>query len=498
MTQIDYIRKLYFDQGKTKTTIARMTNHDVKTITKYINKEDFNIQIRKSHNYGKSILDPFKEIIEKWLLEDKNMKRKQRHTSERIFQRLIEEHNYTGSKKTLSSYVKFRKDEIWQVTESTLPLVHNPGEMQVDFGEAQAYEKGVLTDYYTLNVTFPSSNAGYVQMYKGQNQQCLFTGLINIFERIGGIPSKIWFDNMSTAVAKVLKGGDRKLTSEFSRFVNHFNFEPVFCNPSSGNEKGSVENKVGYFRRNFLVPAPQIEDLNLFNESLLERSEKDMERKHYMKKLKISELFIEDKEKLNPLPTTAFDPGRIKVLKTDNCGRFTLESKYRYSTSPKLAKTYANVKLLATEIVILDKEYKEVIRHPRLYGEEVFESIKWAPYLTQLSKTPRAIKYSGIYEMFPSSLTTKLKDLKVEEEKEILKFMSKIYEFKGIEIAVKSVTECVEKGILSHDNLYLYFKALTDNYPKIEEKKISGLKVGMPSITSRSAEYDELYQGGSL
>ncbi|MGL5208360.1 IS21 family transposase [Cetobacterium sp.] len=244
MTQINYIRNLYFNEGKTKAEISRITKLDIKTVRKYIEKQDFNLEVSKPHNFGISILDPFKEIIDKWIEDDKIMRKKQRHTAKKVCGRLRNEYFY----RTVADYFKTRKKDIWNQSTNAIPLQHKMGEMQVDFGAIQFWSKSELVNGFSLNVTFPFSNAGYLQIFRGENQQCLFEGLINIFKYINGIPKKIWFDNMSTAVKKVLKGEERELTDEFSRFKNHFNFDALFCNPASGNEKGSVENKVGYLR----------------------------------------------------------------------------------------------------------------------------------------------------------------------------------------------------------------------------------------------------------
>lgn len=124
-----------------------------------------------------------------------------------------------------------------------IPLKHIPEEAQVDFGATDFYENGRLHSGNYLNMSFPHSNQGYTQLFKGENQKCLFHGMINIFNHIGGVPSRIWFDNASTIVTNILKSGKRDLTDGFMRFKNHFGFEAAFCNPSSGHEKGFVETR---------------------------------------------------------------------------------------------------------------------------------------------------------------------------------------------------------------------------------------------------------------
>jgi hypothetical protein len=128
-------------------------------------------------------------------------------------------------------------------------------------------------------------------------------GLINIFNHIGGVPYRIWFDNPATIVNKVLKDGERVLNETFTRFKNHYCFTSAFCNVGKGNEKGNVENKVGYLRRNLLVPVPRFDDLRTFNQRLLERCDEDMNRPHYKKETLIADLFAEDRTRFLPLPT---------------------------------------------------------------------------------------------------------------------------------------------------------------------------------------------------
>lgn len=149
---------------------------------------------------------------------------------------------------------------------------------------------GELINGYHLVISFPYSNHSYVQIFPSQNQEALFQGMKNIFDHIGKVPKEIWFDNMSTAVAQIKKGKERKLTDRFIQFMAHYGFKAKFCNPASGNEKGHVENKVGYTRRNLFVPVPNFDSLSDFNKELLIKCEQDSNRDHY-KKIRILMIF---------------------------------------------------------------------------------------------------------------------------------------------------------------------------------------------------------------
>jgi transposase len=89
----------------------------------------------------------------------------------------------------------------------------------------------------------------------------------------------------------VIKGGARNLTDDFLRFKEHYRFEAAFCNVEAGHEKGNVENKVGYHRRNLLVPVPKFQSLIDFNKELLQKCESDAKREHYRKEGTIEELY---------------------------------------------------------------------------------------------------------------------------------------------------------------------------------------------------------------
>ena len=283
MSRIDEIRRAYFEEGKTISGISAEYALDRKTVRKYVMKEDFNAVVPSVDREAmQPKLDPYKKTIDEWLEGDMKARRKQRHTAKRVYDRLVETHaGFDCSYRTVAAYVGSRRKSLYATDRAALPLVHKAGEAQADFGSADFYLNGKLYDGNYLNVSFPYSNAGYLQLFKGENAECLFEGLTTIFVRLGGIPPRIWFDNASTLVAAVLKGGARDLTQGFLRFKEHHGFIAAFCNPNAGHEKGNVENKVGYHRRNLLVPGPEFGDLDAYNRTLLDRSVEDHGREHY-------------------------------------------------------------------------------------------------------------------------------------------------------------------------------------------------------------------------
>jgi len=456
MTEIDDIRKAFFEKGESISVISRQFLRDRKTIRKYINQGNFNeAPPSVERNICKSKLDPYKEEIDIWLEEDMKARKKQRHTATRVCQRLEEKYQeFDCSYRTVADYVSKRNKEIWkQGNRASLPLVHKAGEAQVDFGSADFYERGVLYRGKYLNVSFPFSNAGYLQLFKGENCECLFEGLVRIFEYLGGVPHRLWFDNASTMVTQIHKEEGRSFTDSFLRFKDHHGFIAAFCNPASGNEKGNVENKVGYHRRNLLVPVPKFEDLEGYNLELLERSVKDHDREHYRHERSIADLHEEDKGKLHPLPSVPFDCSRYETHKIDNCGKFRMKGIHTYSTAPKYAGRKILIRLTSDRVIPLDENHRPITTHKRLYGQYKQESMDWIPYLTQLSRSPGALKYTGIYSMLPGPVQVYLNGLDKKDQGKVLRVLAGLAESDGFESAVKSVSEAMTRDVRDLESL---------------------------------------------
>ena len=457
MAKIDSIRKAYFEEGRSISEVSRLEKADRKTVRKYVERDDFNCsQHKQSEGKGTSSkLEPFKPVMRKWLEEDKQFRRKQRHTARRVYDRLCtEQPEFNSSYRSVAECVREMKGELYRGAKPSLPLLHIPGEAQADFGEAEFFEHDRRITGKYLNLSFPYSNAGYMQLGYGENLECLLEGLRRIFEHIGGVPSRIWFDNASSIVTKVLKDGHRDLTERFIRFRQHYGFECSFCNPASGNEKGNVENKVGYHRRNFLVPAPRIENLDGYNQRLLSTEcAKDMDRPHYMKGETIAELHKEDIKKLIPLPSVSFDCAKYETRRLDNCGKFKITENHTYSVSPKYAGGIVTIKITAAEVIPLDESGRAITRHKRLYGAAKQESMNWPLYLEQLSRSPGAFKYSGIYSMMPDQLRAYLERQEKGDRGKTLRTIASLAQQDGFENAVKSVNEAVMRNVKSLDSL---------------------------------------------
>ena len=294
----------------------------------------------------------------------------------------------------------------------------------MDFGKVLVVgASGVEETWHELVISFPWSNAGFAQICRYETKECLCEGLMRIFEFIGGVPLRILFDNMSSAVVHIEEHGKRQLTEMFMRFTMHHRFKAEFCNPDSPNEKGNVENKVGYIRRNYLLPPPRIEDLEEFNRNLLEQCMADLQREHYVKKEQISNLFEAEKEALIPLPRERFRVFTLEKVKTDKYS-FIHFDKNQYSTAPEYAECEMWLEVGTSELRVLNEKYEQIAIHKRKYGHQIEPAINFENYIGALSRKPRAFLASPYFLTLPEPIQAYLKncqyaDLKKRDPKKI-------------------------------------------------------------------------------
>ena len=317
MPTINSIRQQRRD-GCSVAEIARRNGVSRDTVYKYLKRDDFS-PTPPARKKRPSKLDPYKPLIRQWIEDDSTTWRKQRHTAKRIWQRLVEECGADVSASTVGRYVKALRAENRAASERFLDLAWEPGEAQADFGEADFYVMGVRRRLSYFVLTFPYSNVGLAQVFPGENAECACQALKDIFSYIGGVPKRIIFDN---AAGVGRRTADKVRTTElFGRFAAHYGFAYAFCNPASGHEKGSVENKVGAVRRSLFVPVPQVTNMGAFNKNLLGRCMALSRKGHWIKGEPEDRLFAEDRLALSGLPAKPFEVVRYVTARADKKGK---------------------------------------------------------------------------------------------------------------------------------------------------------------------------------
>lgn len=495
--EIKYIRHEVNNKDNSYADVARRMRRDPRTIKKYAEMEDFSPEDKPKQKRPSPVMDPVKHIVDEWLLEDLKQKKKFRRTAKRIWELLKEDYGFKGSDRTVRNYVSNRKRELLNESEqAALPLETKPGSAQVDFGEAPFIYQGEQVTLPYLVVSFPYSNAFYFQVFPAQNKECLLEGLKRIFHRMGSVPRRIRFDNLSAAVKKILPNGERQLTKEFENFVLHYGFECEFCNPESGNEKGHVEAMVKYIRNNYLLPALHVLDLEELNNTFWKKAEDDRQRKHYEKRELISELFEEDMKANLVLPGKEYQCVRYETVKADKYGYIRVE-KNLYSTSPRYALKKVLVRISYNTIDVLSDDHQLVVRHSRLYGQ-YRKSMKWQPYLTLMAKRPTALKYTTFYEQLPAEWQTYLNACTTAEKSEALRLLGSVlkdYDFGRITEALKIASE---HGHPSVETIKQIFYQLINGRGIRPEIHLKQSLPSMPEATRGLEHYDQLLKGAEL
>jgi len=437
VTQIEYIKHLRENEGASISEIASRVKCCWKTAKKYADGE-VNLQTRGNRKRKQQVMDGYEEWIEAWLVEDQRMPMKQRRTAKVMYESLLEL-GYQGSARTVREYVRRIKQELQNnAQEQAIRLEQIPGEAQVDFGEFKAINGTELKKYHELVVSFPHSNGQVCQVLPSENAVCFLHGLQKVFEIIGGVPSVIRFDNLSPAVKEILTGTDRVLTEMFKTFQWHYRFKTEFCNPGKGQEKGHVEGKVGYVRRNNFSPVPIINNLEEFNQNLNQRMQADRDRMHYAKGALISDLWKEDLAQLLPLPNVPLEIVQLNTRVVNKYGEIKIDNQlYRVPNASPGRRVL--VKGYWDHIKIFD-QYGEKHLHScsRVYVQSA-KNIDWSSELEIFIKRPRAVERAVYLKALPDCIKDYLLsagDLK--ERRQRIKAMVGILRQYPLDIAMKA------------------------------------------------------------
>jgi transposase len=223
------VRRAVYVEGLSRREAARRFDIDPRTVAKML---AFSVPpgYRRSKPAVRPKLDPFTGIIDRILEEDKGRPAKQRHTSKRIFERLRDEHGYPGGITIVKDYVHERRQ---RQQEMFVPLRHEPGHAQADFGEALAVIGGVERKIHFFAMDLPHSDGCFVQAYPAETTEAFCEGHNAAFGFFGGVPRSILYDNTKLAVARILGDGRRQRTRVFSELQSHYLFADRFGRPGT-------------------------------------------------------------------------------------------------------------------------------------------------------------------------------------------------------------------------------------------------------------------------
>jgi transposase len=345
---------------------------------------------RKQVERKRRVIEPLRPFIDAILEADRNAPRKQRHTAHRIFQRIrteLPEHKV--AEVTVRLYVRKRKRELgWSTRAACVPQSYAPGqEGQVDWYEAWAELGGMPVLLQVFSMRSMASGAAFHRAYHRATQQAFLEAHEHAFRYFQGVFHLLRYDNLRSAVKKILRGFRREETARFIAFRSHWRFQSDFCTPAEPHEKGGIEGEAGYFRRNHWVPIPKARDLAELNAQLLAACREDELRLIAGHSQPVGALMIEERAHLLPLAEQGFELADISFPRVDGLGCVRVRTNL-YSVPAPPGKT-VEVRLYSSHVEVRD-EGRCIALHERSY-ERHQQIVELEHYLDVLERKPGAL-----------------------------------------------------------------------------------------------------------
>ena len=344
-------------------------------------------------------LDGVKPTIDRWLREDLDAPRKQRHTAQRVWQRLVDEHDMVElSYSTVRDYVARRRPQValerddLLVERAFVPQSHQPGQdAEVDFADLWVRVDGEPTKWFLFTLRLSCSGKAVHRVFSSQGQEAFLEGHQHAFETLGGVPAgQIRYDNLKSAVSRVLFGRNRTESQRWIAFRSHYCLEAFYCIPGQqgAHEKGGVEGEVGRFRRQHLVPVPEVGSPSELNQRVAAADLADDARHIEHRVRTVGQDFGLERGLLRPLPAERFPTGLELRPLVDRYARITVRQA-RYSVPARLIGRRVRVLLAASELTVFDGR-AQVARHARS-SRKFTDTLVLDHYLEILACKPGAL-----------------------------------------------------------------------------------------------------------
>lgn len=381
--QIERIRRAYYLDKKSMRQIAKEEGHSRDTVRRALETAAPR-QYTLSQGRPAPKLDQHKARIQELVAENERLPRKQRYTWQKIYQ-IIAKEGYQGSGSNLRHYLaqigwKKKKPAVF------VPLEFDPGsDAQVDWAEAEVIMAGNQITVQLFLMWLCYSRRLFVMAFPNQKQEAFFLGHVQAFEFFEGIPQRLTYDNLKTAVYRVLSGKNREEQASFIQFRSHYLFESHYCTPGMGHQKGGVEHNVGYARRNFLVPLPEVDSFEQLNEQLRVKCLENDQRQVTGQSLSIGAAFEQEKAYLRPRPAQSYPCCTTVAVRLNPYSQVVLETN-RYSVPTDQTQAELIAKLYPFRVEIFGPKAPALLAsHPRCYGrhQDIVDPLHYLPLLQQ-------------------------------------------------------------------------------------------------------------------
>lgn len=406
MALVSVIRRWYFREKVSIREISRRTNLARNTIRKYLRSGE--TEPKYPARQSSSLLDDYADELSRWLLRETRKPRKQRRTVKQLYSDLVVS-GYSGSYDRVAAFARqWRREQNAQASHGTyVPLRFAAGEaFQFDWSTDHVTIGGSRCSVQVAQFRLSHSRAFVLQAYPLQTHEMLFAAHSVAFEVFGGVPARGIYANMKTAVDKIGRGKARTVNRRFQAMASHYLFEPEFCNPAAGWEKGQVEKQVRDSRARFWTTAPAFDDWGALNQWLLEQCQRQWTTLTHpeFRDRTVADVWAEERAELLPCPTS-FD-GFVESTKRVSPTCLVNADRVRYSVPASFANRYVSVRLYADEVVMI-AEGREVARHRRLidrrHDRPALTVYDWRHYLTVLQRKPGALRNGAPFDELPAA-----------------------------------------------------------------------------------------------
>ena len=488
----EMIRRAYYLEHKSMRQIADELGMSRNTVRDALDNVSRGYILHKPR--PAPVLGPYMARIDEMLAENVRLPRKQRYTSRRIY-KVIRKEGYKGAESSVRRYVGRKRGE-QKAVATYLPLEFDAGtDAQVDWGEGMVIMggEGITVELFMMRLCY--SRRLFVMAFPFQKQEAFLEGHVRAFHHFGGVPQRLTYDNLTTALLRTLKGRNRKEQETFIAFRSHYLFSSNFCTPRMPHQKGRIEDGVGFGRRNFLVPPPEVDSFHELNAQILESCLEDDSRRIHGQQKTIKEDWEEEKVRLLPLPHRDYACCVTRSVRVNPYSQVEYETN-RYSVPVESAFKNLVLRAYPFRIDILHQD-QVIATHQRCHGrhQDIIEPLH---YLLLLEQRPGAFEHAKpmrrwreqlppVYEQLLSQLRAKW-----EGSRGIREFLSilKLHKDYPAQTVQQAVTLALEYGCVHADGVLLCLNQLMNpeivippldlaDHPELEQKLMG---VGCQSV----------------
>lgn len=383
MDQVHVIRHKVLVEGRSVRSVARELGLSRNTVARYLDLST-PARVEKSPRPRPRWSEAEPEF--RALLESSTQWTggKQRLTAARLHEMLLSKGLEVGYTTVKEAYAEWRR----QRREVFVPLTYHPGELaQVDFFEVLVDVAGERKKTFMFVMRLMYSGRDFAWLYDRQDQVCFLDGHVRAFAHFGAVPQRIAYDNLKPAVKRILIGQERLLTDRFKALASHYLFEPVFCRPGEGHDKGGVESRGRAIRHQHLVPIPIGEDLASISTRLLEAIELRAQTQSRHDGRSIAECFTDEVRRMLPLPAHVFDARATRIAVASPRAMVKVEGAH-YSVPCRWHGLDVTVHIGPSSVDIVGPS--GAVSHPRMgFGQRM---VDYRHYLPELAKKPQAVR----------------------------------------------------------------------------------------------------------